>query len=401
MLSEIRLDLFKCFRALRLPVAPFTLLTGPNASGKSTVIQALTLLHQTAVDTSWSASLLLDGSVLSLGTLGDVVDKVNGRRGFSIGLTGEGPSGEDFTCVWTFESGSSTDEDIRSADREDIAVPLQDLSLEVGSTELFLDPPGSLLPEHDSPVRKSLARLIERITYVSAERMGPRETYPLFDRSRHGTVGPRGERAPGMLYWYEDDEVLPEIRCEGEAAPFLYKQTQAWLADFFPGASFDVQRVQRANLVTLGIRTSTDTNHHRPQHVGFGLTHVLPILVACLHGRKGDLIIVENPEVHLHPMGQMKMGLFLARVAAAGIQVLVETHSDHVLNGLRRAVKIGVLAPRQAALHFFQSRSLAEARGEAQVISPRLDREGNIDHWPDGFFDQFDKDMGYFAGLSG
>ncbi|MFS8065729.1 MAG: AAA family ATPase [Byssovorax sp.] len=323
-----------------------------------------------------------------------MVDKVNGRRGFSIGL-----SGENFTCTWVFESGSLNDEEARSADREAIAVPLAGLSLREGSKELFLDPPGSLLPEHPSPVRKSLARLIESVTYVSAERMGPRETYPLFDRPRHRTVGPRGERAPGMLYWYEDDEVLPALRIAGETAPTLYKQTQAWLAEFFPGASFDVQRVQRANLVTLGIRTSSDTNHHRPQHVGFGLTHVLPILVACLHGREGDLIIVENPEVHLHPMGQMKMGLFLARVAAAGIQVLVETHSDHVLNGLRRAVKTQILAPEHAALHFFQARTLAEARGEAQVTSPRLDREGNIDHWPDGFFDQFDKDMGYFAGL--
>jgi predicted ATPase len=396
VLSELRLDLFKCFRALRLPLAPFTLLTGPNASGKSTVIQALTLLHQTAVDTNWSGNLLLDGSILSLGTLGDMVDKVNGRRGFSIGL-----SGADFNCTWTFESGAMIGNEARSADREDIAVPLAGVSLHSGSEELFSlkGPQKSLLPDHPSPVRASLARLLERVTYVSAERMGPRETYPLFDPSRHGTVGPRGERAPGKLYWYENDEVLAPVRFEGEVAPTLYKQTQAWLSDFFPGASFDVQRVPRANLVTLGIRTSADTDHHRPQHVGFGLTHVLPILVACLHAREEDLIIVENPEVHLHPMGQMKMGLFLARVAAAGVQVLVETHSDHVLNGLRRAVKTEVLSPERAALYFFQPRGIAEARGEAQVISPRLDREGNIDHWPDGFFDQFDKDMGYFAGV--
>jgi predicted ATPase len=396
VLTELRLDFFKCFRTLRLKLAPFTLLTGANASGKSTVVQALTLLHQSAIDTNWSGQLLLDGSILSLGTLGDVVDKVNGRRGFSIGL-----SAPDFHCDWNFESGASLDGEVRSADREDIAVPLAKLSLRTGGQELFsaADHQGSLLPPHPSPLRGALARLIERITYVSAERMGPRETYPLFDPSRHDTVGPRGERAPGKLYWYENDAVLEPMRFAGESAPTLYKQTQAWLSDFFPGASFDVQRVLRANLVTLGIRTSTDTDHHRPQHVGFGLTHVLPILVACLHAREEDLILIENPEVHLHPLGQMKMGMFLARVAAAGVQMIVETHSDHVLNGLRRAVKTKILSPERAALYFFQPRSLAEKRGEAQVISPRLDREGNIDHWPDGFFDQFDKDMGYFAGL--
>jgi predicted ATPase len=396
VLSDIRLDLFKCFRALRLRLAPFTLLTGPNASGKSTVLQALTLLHQTAVDTNWSPNLLLDGSILSLGTLGDVVDKVNGRRRFSVGV-----SGEDFSCTWSFDSTER--EDVRSADREDIAVPLVSVSLKTGAVELFpqVEPPKSLLPEHPSVVRTSLARVIEGLTYISAERMGPRETYPLHDPPRHRTVGPRGERAPGKLYWYGDQEVEDGLRFRGETAPTLYKQTQAWLQDFFPNVSFDVQRVPRANLVTLGIRTSPDTDHHRPQHVGFGITHVLPILVACLHGRRGDLIIVENPEVHLHPMGQMRMGLFLARVAAAGVQVLVETHSDHVLNGLRRAVRTSLLSPDDAALYFFQPRAVAEARGEAQVISPLLDRDGSIDHWPDGFFDQFEKDMGYLAGLEG
>jgi predicted ATPase len=396
VLIELRLDLFKCFRALRLRLAPFTLLTGANASGKSTVIQALTLLHQSAIDTNWSGELLFDGSILSLGTLGDVVDKVNGRRSFSIGL-----SGTDFHCDWSFESGDSSDEDARSADRESIAVPLANVSLRADGKELSAEfgVKGSLLPPHPSTARAALAKLIERITYVSAERMGPRETYPLFDASRHDTVGPRGERAPGKLYWYENDSVLEPMRFAGESAPTLYKQTQAWLSDFFPGASFDVQRVLRANLVTMGIRTSNDTDYHRPQHVGFGLTHVLPILVACLNAREEDLILIENPEVHLHPLGQMKMGMFLARVAASGVQMIVETHSDHVLNGLRRAVKTKILLPDRAALYFFQPRSLAEQRGEAQVISPRLDREGNIDHWPEGFFDQFDKDMGYFAGL--
>ncbi|MBT8420171.1 MAG: DUF3696 domain-containing protein, partial [Gammaproteobacteria bacterium] len=77
-----------------------------------------------------------------------------------------------------------------------------------------------------------------------------------------------------------------------------------------------------------------------------------------------------------------------------GIQVIVETHSDHVLNGIRRSVKAGRIAPEQVALHFFRSRSEAGA----QVTSPQLDRAGNIDAWPEGFFDQFDKDVNYLAG---
>ena len=149
-----------------------------------------------------------------------------------------------------------------------------------------------------------------------------------------------------------------------------------------------------ANAVTLGLRTSEETDFHRPIHVGFGLTQVLPIVVAALSASKGDILLIENPEVHLHPAGQVFMGQFLANVASAGVQVVLETHSDHVLNGVRRSVKTGRLTPEQVAIHFFKPRSSKQA----QVVSPQLDKSGNIDTWPEGFFDQFDKDLNYFAG---
>lgn len=391
MLSEIRLEFFKCFKKLVLPVRPLTLLTGANASGKSTVIQSLTLLHQTAVDTSWGPKLVLDGSVLSLGTLGDVVDKVNGRRQFMIGLSGAGVN-----CDWTFES--------EKADRRDIAVPVARLSWsDPHQRREFLagDALDALLPSQlNSATSSWIKAALEKLTYIGAERMGPRETYPLGDPSQHMTVGPNGEFTPGMLHWFGDDldsPVHPTLRLND--APTLYKQSQAWLDHFFLGSAFDVQPVQRANRVTLGLRTSPETDFHRPQNVGFGLTHILPIVVAGLHAKQGDIVIVENPEVHLHPMGQAKMGLFLARVAASGVSVVLETHSDHILNGVRRAVRGNLIHKDQVAIHFFQPRAAAETPESAQVISPSIDGNGNIDRWPEGFFDQFDKDMSYFSGF--
>lgn len=163
---------------------------------------------------------------------------------------------------------------------------------------------------------------------------------------------------------------------------------------FFPGCALSVQQVPQANAVTLGLRTSDDTDFHRPIHVGFGLTQVLPIVVAALSASAGDLLLIENPEVHLHPAGQALMGQFLADVSRAGVQVIVETHSDHVLNGIRRSVKAARLKPEQVAIHFFRHPS----SDAAQVVSPLLDSSGNIDSWPEGFFDQFDKDMNHFAG---
>ena len=83
-----------------------------------------------------------------------------------------------------------------------------------------------------------------------------------------------------------------------------------------------MQPVPQTNMVTLGLRTSGETGFHRPINVGFGLTQVLPIIVAALAAKEGDLLLIENPEVHLHPAGQAMMGEFLAEVAAAGVQVL-------------------------------------------------------------------------------
>ncbi|MGE4443310.1 MAG: DUF3696 domain-containing protein, partial [Desulfomicrobium sp.] len=127
---------------------------------------------------------------------------------------------------------------------------------------------------------------------------------------------------------------------------------------------------------------------------GFGLSQVFPIIVAALSTEKDGVLLIENPEVHLHPAGQALMGSFLAEVANSGIQVIIESHSDHVLNGIRRSVKAQQLPHEQVALHFFRPR----VDDATQVESPKIDSIGNIDVWPDGFFDQFDKDMNHFAG---
>lgn len=97
----------------------------------------------------------------------------------------------------------------------------------------------------------------------------------------------------------------------------------------------------------MRLRASNATDYYRPVNVGYGLSHILPVITACLGAvgfahqekRVAPLVLVENPELHLHPAGQSAMGIFLARAAASGAQVIIETHSDHVLNGIRRAVR--------------------------------------------------------------
>ena len=386
MLTQIDLRHFKCFTLLKLPLSPLTLLSGPNASGKSSVLQALVLLHQTMREHEWSKRLMLNGSAVRLGSAGDIIDQISGRRDFDIALQEDDAA----RFQWTF--GGERDE-MSMAVRRARGETSDGNVCDVGKSQ----PLRYLLPVSLKNI--SLTTRLRGLTYLTAERLGPRETYPLEDPELTPVVGPTGEHAVSVLHSGRDERVLDGLAIRG-VPPTRLRQVEARMRLFFPGCELTLQKVPQANVVTLGLRTSRSTGSHRPVHTGFGLTQVLPIAVAALSADKGGLLLIENPEVHLHPAGQARMGEFLAEVAAAGVQVILETHSDHVLNGVRRAVKKETLAPDDAALHFFRVRQGDEQVITVQVESPTLDHDGNIDTWPEGFFDQFDKDMNYFAGWS-
>ena len=405
MLTWIDLRHFKCFERLRLPLRPLTLLTGPNASGKSSVMQALVLLHQTMREHEWSSRLMLNGASIRLGTVADVIDQIHGRRSCEIGLL----DGDQARFDWEFEG-----------ERHEMSMALRWVHGNAGAGDdwevLGAGPFHRLLPAQEGPVplplfqhpeigeivRPVFLSLTERLcglTYLTAERLGPREQYLFDDPQLTPVVGPRGEYAVSVLHSGRDLPVLDRL-ADQDVAPTRFRQVEARMARFFPGCVLAIEPVPHANSATLGIRLTNDMEFQRPVHIGFGLTQVLPIVVAALSANEHDLLLIENPEVHLHPAGQAAMGGFLAEVAAAGVQVLIETHSDHVLNGIRRAVKSGMLTSDDIALHFFRPRRAGGEEDGPQVQSPTLDANGNIDDWPDGFFDQFDKDMNYFAGWS-
>jgi predicted ATPase len=355
-----------------------TLLSGSNASGKSSALQALVLLHQTMREHEWSTRLMLNGAAIRLGTVSDVVDKVHGRRTFEVGV-----EDREQTYHWTF-----------AGERSEMSMAIERVVVD-GVANQEPEVLRYLLPPQAGGTATSLVDRLRRLTYITAERVGPREVYTLEDRQSAPIVGPVGEHAVSVLYWGRDEHVLDELALPG-VAPTRLRQVEERMRTVFPGCALAVQQVQQANAVTLGLRTSEGTDFHRPIHAGFGLTQILPIVIAALSANREDILLIENPEVHLHPAGQALMGQFLADVARAGVQVIVETHSDHVLNGIRRSVKAGRLAADQVAIHFFRPRDPEAA--QAQVLSLGLDASGNIDTWPDGFFDQFDKDMNYFAG---
>jgi predicted ATPase len=348
MLTEVHIEHFKCFEALRLQLRPLTLLTGVNSGGKSSVIQALTLLSQTLAEREWGRRLLLQGPLVI------------------------GASTPEQRIQWTFK---------RPEDRRALSLELDQVAIDgraLPSDGFFR----WLVPMYES--ESSVVRAIRSLSWISAERTGPRELLPLLEAEDHSTVGVRGELAVGVLRWRGEDTVDAR-RCVANTAPTLLHQVRARMHEFFPGSDLRVTPVDGASAVSLRLRSNVRSDFQRPQNVGFGLTQLLPILVAVLAANEGDVLLIENPEVHLHPQAQQRIGNLLAQVAASGVQIIVESHSDHVLNGIRLGVKHGAIPSSDVAVHFF-----SQGPTGFQPSSPQMNSDGRLDAWPSGFFDQFD-----------
>ena len=220
-------------------------------------------------------------------------------------------------------------------------------------------------------------------TYLCAERLGPRDVLSASaaDVGELG-VGSRGEFVAQVLASYErmrvrDGRLAADVDGTETTLSGLLHQTERWMARVVRPTQIDVEwfpdsSVTRLRFKTPGLRAEWT----RAPNAGFGISYALPVIVAALRAAVGGLLLVENPEAHVHPAGQSAIGGFLAQVAADGVQVILETHSDHVLNGIRIALAEGVAALRddQAVIHFFRD----EDDGEAAVRSIEVRRNGQL-----------------------
>jgi predicted ATPase len=172
----------------------------------------------------------------------------------------------------------------------------------------------------------------------------------------------------------------------------LLDNLDKWMAEISPGVRIHAKLQPAMNVVSLNyaFQQGTDiTADFKPQNVGFGLTFVLPVLTAILRSKPGDMIIIENPEAHLHPAGQSTLGRLCSIAANNGVQLFIETHSDHFLNGIRVCVREKIIPSHEVKV-FYLERSTTSVH-EALVVNPEIDESGRIDLWPQGFFDEGDR----------
>ena len=386
MLTQLKLQNFKCFGALSLRLEPLTLLTGFNAAGKSTTLQSLLLLAQTLRSGNRSAELPLNGPLVRLGTPGEVLNAGSRDVIFSVE--------NDLAAIkWAMQAEDRT---------KGIAMRIRQIGIKNASgAKEFKNPEklDMLLPlGADTAAVKLVERLRETI-FLSAVRMGTADVFPSPEELApvHADVGVQGEFAPWWFQRFLDDDI-DESRCNpADPARTLRRQFNAWSSELFPKSQGNAQIIEKTNLLRLELRIGDISDWRRPSNIGYGLTYAFPVIVAGLLAKPGQILIVDSPEAHLHPLGQSQIGRFLAQVANHGVQVIIETHSDHILNGIRLAVRDQKIAPEKVAVHFFNYPDV-ESVGSAQVVSPLVDLQGNLSEWPEGFFDQSEKDLARLAG---
>lgn len=389
MIKSIGLKNFKCFVDINIPLAPFTLLTGFNATGKSTTTQGLLLIAQALRQQTPGTLLPLNGELVELGTAIDVLCQVGGEE---IALTIRSTE-EDLT--WTFLPGRGrygTHLQLRAIEQRIAKATSREATRTLAS-------PANIYPAVMQGDIGSVVEQLSNLVFVSAVRNGPSDTFPspVVPQPVIGDVGKNGEYA---AWWFAadlDEEVQVERRHPLEPSPILRRQLNAWANDLFPGFEANAVLIRSTNLVRLELRTHETDAWRRPANIGYGITYIFPILVAGLLTKPDQILIVDSPEAHLHPMGQSKIGEFLAIVANSGTQVIVETHSDHVLNGARLAVRNGRISNDDIFIHFFNQRP-SKAEDPAHVVAIWMDAQGNLSEWPDGFFDQSEKDLAEISG---
>ncbi len=364
MISKVRLENFKCFEKFSMDLKNVTVLTGINGMGKSTVMQALLLLHQSWLSDPDIGRLYIKGKYADLGTGIDILYEKAEDDFVKIGFEKDGEISYDYRFAY-----------MMSADY----MPLVDY--DITSQTRALTTEDDLFGKH--------------VLYLSAYRIRPQNLYRITDKAalEKREFGIDGEYALQYLNLHGEDTVFNKaIIGKNLNDASLAEQTKLWLNRIAPGVAPQVfvnSQTRTSELryeFTEGIEK---TNSYRSVNVGFGITYVLPLIIAILTAEEGDVLFLENPEAHIHPSGQRMLGELIARAGAGGVQILVETHSDHIINGIRLAVKQKQMKQEDVQIVFFYKDE--EDGYHHKYMTPKILSDGRLDTWPEGFFDEWDK----------
>lgn len=363
MISSLELKNFKCFENMQINLKNVNIFAGVNGVGKSTVFQALLLLRQSFFVDQENGRLHLNGKYVEMGNSQDVVYDKAQDDFVEINLATS--ADKKYTHVFSYEQDTDF------------------LKMVSGESEKLQE------DQEKNPLYG------DNFVYLSAYRIKPQEHYGVISEKdlRARNFGNNGEFALQYLGMYGDEDVKNPCVVEADAkGKTLINQVRIWLDRVSPGVSPQIKVMMDSRVSELAfdfIEGKEKTNSYKSINVGFGITYILPVIVALLSSRPGDLIMIENPEAHIHPAGQRMLGELIARAGAGGAQVMVETHSEHIINGVRISVKEKCISQDNVQVAFFYKDKTQEYRHTYQTV--RIFEDGKLSTWPSGFLDEWEK----------
>ncbi len=386
-----------------IDLAPLTVLAGANSSGKSSLMQPLLLLKQTLEASYDPGPLLLNGSHVKFTSAEQLLSHLNAKqcaKELSIRLRGE-----DHAILATYQKagngifsiarmeldsqgnkyeitpGMSKAQILKNwpgADAEHFnGEHFKNAQWEVRRERCFLvagftgwvEPKVNFIPVL-SPAA-AIANEIEKIIHLPGLRGNPERNYP-------PTVV-ENDKFCGTFEKYVASIIRNWQLQKNQSA---ISQLEDYLGRLGLTSKIEARQLDAISIeLRVGHVTAKSLEFVSIADVGIGVSQVLPVLVALLVAQPGQLVYVEQPEIHLHPKAQVELAGILAEAALRGVKVVIETHSALLLRGIQIVVAKGQLPPSQLKLHWFKR----DAKGATTVETADIDENGAFGDWPEDF----------------
>lgn len=232
-------------------------------------------------------------------------------------------------------------------------------------------------------------------TLLCAERIGPRKLYESINNA-YDFIDMQGRLAPFFYHQKQNDNISElaiddtvnnllksELTINDTENVTLRSQVAYWLNHIL-GTTVKTENIQ--DNIIVSYQAPHDVEAYSPLNTGFGTSMVFPILIACLTAKIGDTVIIENPEVHLHPKAQSKLADFFAFIAQKGVQIILETHCEHLIYKLCYNVNQGIIDHDKVVFQYKEINKPFEA-----IYTDKkgrfVDEKNELRDFPTGFFD--------------
>lgn len=363
MIEKLRIQGLKCIDDASFELGNLTLFTGLNSAGKSTAIQAILMVIQSILD---PLSPPLKGKYITLGEFKEIKNNITGAK--KVNITFEFSNKEPLPLTTSI---------YYNHDKESVAVEHNDDSDDSGVEYIW-----DVITNHQV-----------KIVYISADRIGVQDLYSKSYSVNEG-VGVKTEFAFDYLSRNKYNSLKEDFIKDESEGVNLGNQVDFWL-DYILGYTVNAEDIEGTDAVRVSYTNKGLNRPIRPRNVGTGVTYIANILISAFSCRKNDMLIIENPEIHLHPSAQSRLAEFLGFLSGKGVKILVETHSDHVFNGVRKAVRRQDIDTNDLSIYFFRQ----NIECICEPIKIVLREDGSISNHTKGLFDQFDEDLDELLGL--